>query len=103
MVSGDSLYMLYTTEFPQVVTGKSGRSRKSHKDRFMKFAHKAQEGYSFLEYPTREAARSYMVSRMGFFEMIFFRALISWIIDKILNYYFGSDAAQTLKADGRIL
>jgi hypothetical protein len=102
MISGDSLYMLYTTEFPQVVAGKSVRSRKSHKDRFIKFANKAQDGYSFLEYPTRELAKSYMVSRMGFLEMFFFRALISWIIDKILNYYFGSEL-ENPKSDGRIL
>lgn len=102
MISGESLYRIYT-DIPE--SSGSSRKRKTNKKRFIKFAEKAQSNFLYAEHTTRDSAKSEMVSKFGFIEFWIFKTIIMWIIEQILNYYFGPvNSDQNHQAiDGRIV
>lgn len=107
MIDGDDLFNLYCTEYPQLVGSKKsirGRFRNVPKEKFIYFSKKAQLNIELSNYKTRDDAKQVMVARMGFFEFLFFKAIIMWIIEKILDHYFGYTEFNHLpKSSARVL
>lgn len=106
MICGQSLFSLYCTDHPQLVgsDGKIKGFRKISKSKFIHFSDKAQSSINLLNYSTREDAKQAMISNMGFFEFLFFKAIIMWIIEKILDHYFGyAEFNHPPDSSGRVL
>jgi len=107
MIDGQSLFSLYCTDHPQLVgSNKSVRSgwRNVSQSKFLYFANKAQSKVELSSFRSRDEAKEAMVSNMGFFEFLFFKAIIMWIIEKILDHYFGySEFNHLPKSSARVL
>lgn len=92
MIDENDLFNLYCTDHPKLVgSNKSIKSgwRTISKPKFLHFAKRAQSNIKLSDYRSREEAKEVMISNMGFFEFLFFKAIIMWIIEKILDHYFG--------------
>lgn len=94
MISGQILFDDYCNEHNVPKGSSSVRYSKLKpsisQKRFVSLSNKLQSNINPTDYPTRCVARHAMVSKIGFIEFLIFRAIIYWIVDRILNYYFGA-------------
>lgn len=96
-INGDALYSIYALENPSVV-GADGRIRHRKlaksisRERFISIASHTKSDKVLTSDITREEAKTQMINNVwgsvGFIEYFVLRAIIIWIIEKILDYYF---------------
>lgn len=94
MISANELYSQYIFENPNVVNSTGDLKFKFNSCKKNKFLELANEAGSVV-LPIKEGkkeCRKVLVkqlrSKMGFIEYFLLKAIIGWIIDKILSYYF---------------
>jgi len=92
-ISGEALYSIYVLE-DSVVSGRERKKKNKRipKEKFVTIAKKTKSDNVLGTGVSREDARKTMINNVygstGFIEYFIFRAIIMWIIDKILDYYF---------------
>lgn len=95
MLCGQLLYQEYINENPNVVCGKdkisNGRKTIS-KERFIGLANTIGKDINSSTYKDKDQARKELKKKArkstGIIEYFLLRAIIGWIIEKILSHYF---------------
>jgi hypothetical protein len=91
MLCGQLLYKEYLTEFPTVSQGKGG-NRQIEKDKFVLLANDIGSDTDLSKFKDRDDARKALKKKArkstGLIQYFILRAIIGWIIEKILSYYF---------------
>ena len=91
MCVGDLLYEEYLKEFPPVSQGKRKNNQIS-KERFKLIADNTGKDFVASNYKNKEEARKALRKNarksMGVIEFFLLKVIVSWIIEKILSYYF---------------
>lgn len=94
MISANELYSQYIFENPNIVNATGDLKFKlgsCKKDKFLQLATSANTVILPIKDGKKECRRvlvRQMKSNMGFIEYFFLKAIIFWIVDKILSYYF---------------
>jgi hypothetical protein len=94
MISANELYAQYIIENPNI-TNSTGdlklKFRSCKKDRFLEIAKEAGSVVLPIKEGKKECRKvlvRQLRSKMGVIEYFLLKAIIGWIIDKILSYYF---------------
>lgn len=108
MISGQKLFEDYCSEKNLNISGSSIRYSKFKppvsKTRFISLGNRLQKDINPTDYKSKHEAKKAMVSKIGFIEFLIFKALIYWIVDRILSYYFGaSGSSDHPQVDARVL
>lgn len=95
MIDADQLYSEYVKSNPNVVGATGGGT--CPQDKFVKIASVAAENPPVVAYGRKRAEKEMRVKirkSMGLIEYFILRAIIGWIVTRILNYYFLSNDPQ---------
>lgn len=91
MSVGDLLYEEYVKEFPPVSQGKRKNNQIS-KEKFKSIVENTGKDFIASNYKNKEEARKALRRNarksMGVIEFFLLKVIITWIIEKILSYYF---------------
>lgn len=95
MLCGQLLYQEYINENPNVVCGKdtvSTLGQKVSKEKFISLANTIGKNVTGSSFKDKKEARKELKRKarksMGLIEYFLLRAIIGWIIEKILAHYF---------------
>lgn len=95
MLCGQLLYQEYINENPNVVCGKdkiSTSGKTISKDKFIGIANTIGKDVNVSTYKDKNQARKELKKKarksMGLIEYFLLRAVIGWIIEKLLSHYF---------------
>ena len=95
MLCGQLLYEQYLLDNPIVTQGKN-KSKSIDREKFIATANIIGKDEDFSKYKSKDIARKELKRKarksMGLIEYFLLRAIISWIIEKILSYYFLKDS-----------